>query len=831
MEDEEERRITRRRSSEEEPEAEEEERKEDTTRGTEAIRSRVDDPQEFQRRYDESVAMSRRVDGLPETGPLKIRRTGRETSAPYHLEFMMTADKEEEEEDPEEQEQEKDLYRKQAIRNMMKESPKRDYWELDERARTLTRHHVQKRKTKFNPAKSNRLPILINKVGKERHTFLMKEGREEEKDEWVAEGSKKTPTPRWWKGKTVFYIREAQSKKDERKMEIWATEKEEVRLNEEDEDSRQKWKVSDASEWQKICDSGAVKLLTVEESRQVKERLRQEGKLNRILPSRTLRKYKLSDLPGEPPTRKSRLCIRGDQDPDALELERFSPTVNTMNLNVMLQLAVNLKMEIEVGDCKNAFCQSQPLQRKNGPLYFKQPREGIDGMHEEQIVQIIAGCYGLVDAPLHWRRSLVQTLKKLGYQESRLDPCIYKLYDQGRLTGILAIEVDDILSCGKGEHLKKMEELRSAYCFGKWVNLKEEKDGTAFNGRRLKREKDGTLHIDMRKFVSERLQEVKLEKGRKSQRKDEATEQERGQARATCGSLNWLSKEGRPDAAGPSSIMSSRLTRLTVEDIVDLNEVVKKLKETPEMAIKIQPLTNMQLAVVTDASFGNNGHHSQGGQMIVAHEPGLKEGRKVKANLVWWRSARLQRVVNSTLAAETQSLSKGLGDLLWMKVLLRELQEEKFNIREWPADMKHEEITAIASDQTSHSLQECLAIVDAAKSLYDYLAKETVGGQDKRTAIEVQIIREEMKQLNGSLRWVDHPAMIADTLTKVKGATKALFEMLRSGEFCITAEADHLAQRRECRDKGISSSELRRGLKVKEILGSCGNECLESCAD
>lgn len=128
-------------------------------------------------------------------------------------------------------------------------------------------------------------------------------------------------------------------------------------------------------------------------------------------------------------------------------------------------------------------------------------------MREEQIVQIV-GCYGLVDAPLHWRRSLVQTLKKMGFIESRLDPCMYKLYEQGQLVGMLAIEVDDILSCGKGKHLKKMDELRSAYCFVKWINLKESKEGTSFNGRRLRRKDDGTLTIDVCKFIQERLGEV-----------------------------------------------------------------------------------------------------------------------------------------------------------------------------------------------------------------------------------------------------------------------------------------------------------------------------------
>ena len=83
----------------------------------------------------------------------------------------------------------------------------------------------------------------------------------------------------------------------------------------------------------------------------------------------------------------------------------------------------------------------------------------------------------------------------------------------------------------------------------------------------------------------------------------------------------------------------------------------------------LQPLHNMKLSIVTDASFANNGYHSQGGQMVIAHEPGLRDGLKVKTNLVGWRSGRLQRVVNSTLAAaETQSLSRGLGDLMWIMV-------------------------------------------------------------------------------------------------------------------------------------------------------------------
>ena len=665
------------------------------------------------------------------------------------------------------------------------------------------------------------LPIPARCFGKRITRWIneKEEPQEEEDEEWrsLPKGGR-IPQTFWWKGSTEFKM--ILMEEEPERIEVWQVEKtqgggnlsQEVDLRKESPTDLEEWKVADASEFSKIHMSKAIQVLDLEESRSIVKKLTEEGKADRILPSRMARRYKPSEQPGQAPTKKSRLCIRGDKDPDILDLERFSPTVSTMNLNVMLQLAVNKGMETAVGDLQSAFCQSSPLKREKGPLYFKQPAEGIAGLHPEQICLIIAGCYGLADAPLHWRRTLVGALKKMGFKESSLDPCIYKLYDNHELTGMLAIEVDDILSCGKGVFVEKMKELRSQFKFGKWIDLKKEEQGASFNGKRLRHDEQGTLHIDMQKFVEERLEEMKIAPEQRSQRKESVTEEERSQARAICGSLNWLSKEGRPDAAGPSSLMSSRLTRMKVEDLYLLNKVVRNLKKNSQMATKIQPLKEMQLAVVTDASFANDEFHSQGGQMIVAHEPGLKEGKAVKANLIWWRSGKLQRVVNSTLAAETQSLARGLGDLLWMKVLFKELEIEKFNMCEWASTMSKERTVALAKDD-SGCLRECLAIVDA-KSLYDYLSRGTIGGQDKRTAIEIQIIRQDLQQLQGEIRWVDHPAMIADPLTKVKGSCQPLIDLLEKGEFSISAEADRLKKRLDHRENGGSNAKLRAGVKT-----------------
>ena len=437
-----------------------------------------------------------------------------------------------------------------------------------------------------------------------------------------------------------------------------------MNLSRESAQDQEEWKLAeDLSEWNKVTQSGAVQVLDLETSRKVRQELQEAGQEDRILPTKIARRYKPGEQPCEAPTKKSRLCVRGDLDPDILELERFSPTLNTVNFNVLLQIAANQKMTTTVGDLKNAFCQSQPLPRPKGSLYFQQPKEGVVGLHPEQIVLIIAGCYGLVDAPLHWRKSLTEDLKQLGYEMSALDPCIMKLYDKSRrkLLGAIAIEVDDLFTVGHQEHHQKIKKLREKYNFGKYVELQAEKDGCAFNGRRICQLQDGTFLVDMQKFIEERLHPVPLEKGRKGDRKALANEQE---IRDTCGALNWLSREGRTDASGPSSLISSKLSRLMIEDIIQLNQVVQDLKDNASLSLQIQPLQRMKMSVVTDASFANNGFHSQGGHLVLAHENHLRDGGPTTTNIVAWWSGKQQRVANSTLAAETQSLSRGLAELL-----------------------------------------------------------------------------------------------------------------------------------------------------------------------
>ena len=94
-----------------------------------------------------------------------------------------------------------------------------------------------------------------------------------------------------------------------------------------------------------------------------------------------------------------------------------------------------------------------------------------------------------------------------------------------------------------------------------------------------------------------------------------------------------------------------------------------------------------------------------------------------------------------------------------------------------------------------------------AKSLYDHFRTETSGGaNDRRTAIDIQIIRASMDAQGAMVRWVDHSGMYADAMTKKNGNVPLLQMLLRTGRICITEESITLEKHKSNPSSRNSSS-------------------------
>ena len=147
-----------------------------------------------------------------------------------------------------------------------------------------------------------------------------------------------------------------------------------------------------------------------------------------------------------------------------------------------------------------------------------------------------------------------------------------------------------------------------------------------------------------------------------------------------------------------------------------------------------------------------------------------------------WKSYRLKRKTVDALAAEGQSLQAGIGSVHWHRLLFTEAFYGVLNPAEW---------RGIAGRLPF------LAAVDP-KSLYDAVNKCACTASyvsDKRTAADLSVIKADLAETGGNIRWIDTramiQAMIADPLTKQHPGTYLRY-VLESGKWAIMEEGHAL---------------------------------------
>ena len=85
---------------------------------------------------------------------------------------------------------------------------------------------------------------------------------------------------------------------------------------------------------------------------------------------------------------------------------------------------------------------------------------------------------------------------------------------------------------------------------------------------------------------------------------------------------------------------------------------------------------------------------------------------------------------------------------------------------------------------------------------------------DKRTAIDLAIIREYLRRHNGCIRWIDGTVQLADSLTKYMAAD-FLRSVLSRGSYQLRAEYDTLNLRQQAR-AGKTKTKSKSTIKTWE---------------
>ena len=145
-------------------------------------------------------------------------------------------------------------------------------------------------------------------------------------------------------------------------------------------------------------------------------------------------------------------------------------------------------------------------------------------------------------------------------------------------------------------------------------------------------------------------------------------------------------------------------------------------------------------------------------------------------SIIGWKSYKLKRCTVNTLSAECQSMVQGLGQLHWHRFLLAELFGVKLELEKW---------------ETQLASLPFVAVTDS-RSLYDTVTKcrnSSAHVDDKRTAIDLTILKSDLARQQGQVRWVQGVNMIADSLTK-KMSPWFLRKIMELGQWTL-AETGH----------------------------------------
>ena len=496
---------------------------------------------------------------------------------------------------------------------------------------------------------------------------------------------------------------------------------------------------------------------------------------------------------------KARLVILGYMDPKIDEVPRDSPTLNKTSRMLTLQLIASYGWSLMSFDIKAAFLQGQPQEGRTIAVDPTPELRAAMRMSAAEIGLLNKGAYGLIDAPYLWYCALVNELTSLGMEMCPFDPCLFVLRESsdstcpGQLAGVLGIHVDDGICGGNEKFQEVLRKLESKYPFGS-----KKVQSFTFTGIDLSQHGDGRITLSQSGYVR-KISPIPIDINRKSQPSLKVTEEERGLLRGLIGSLQYAATNTRPDLASRLCALQSAINTATIETLWDANRLLHEAKKYHDMTLTIRPIPpkDLRFMAFSDASFASSKKpDSHAGLIIVGTHKDIFSNKQCPISPISWSSKKIQKVVTSTLSAETTSLAAAMDQLSWLRIFWQWLLDPSTQWKK-PEDTLPNipQAISVATKIEDHDV----AVTDC-KSLYDLVTRTAPPAcSEFRVHLVARAIKEAMKE-GTTLRWVHSGAQLADALTKIM-ASHFLRETLKEGVFRLCDEDSTLRHRAQNRDR------------------------------
>ena len=493
---------------------------------------------------------------------------------------------------------------------------------------------------------------------------------------------------------------------------------------------------------------------------------------------------------------KSRLVVLGYLDPELETIPRDSPTLNRQSRMLILQMIASLEWTLKSFDIKAAFLQGRTQENRTIANEPVPELSKAMNLKEKEVCLLEKSAYGLIDAPYLWYKELDRVLRKLSFIPSPFDPCVYLLYQEGsnKPSGVIGMHVDDGLRGGDAFFDEQLSKLEAIFPFGA-----KKTQSFTFTGIEMNQLPNKTIILSQEKYIT-KIEPIHIKSDRKEMTESKINEEERLSLRALIGSLQYASVNTRPDLASRLSHLQSSINTATISTLNEANKVLHNAKKHKDITIKIQPIDfqKIRFLAFSDASFSSKKQpDSHTGMIIMTTHADIAKNHQCPVNPISWGCKKIQKVVVSTLSAETMSLNSTLDQLSWLRLYWGWFQNPWINWKQSKQTLK--ELPPTYAAPTVKEDINSIAVTDC-KSLYDLVTRTAPPScQEFRTQLQARAIKDLLSE-NVTLRWVHSGAQVADALTKIMECA-FLRHVLTVGHYRLHDEDQTLKDRATSRNR------------------------------
>ena len=243
---------------------------------------------------------------------------------------------------------------------------------------------------------------------------------------------------------------------------------------------------------------------------------------------------------------KARPVARGFGQREGIDFfNTFSPCPSVISIRLLAALACELDLDLCPFDAEQAFVHSD----LDEVVYIRLP-PGC-GALSGKVVRLHRSLYGLKQASRTWHYHLVRGMKALGFEQCEADACVMGLMEDGGVSVVVIMHVDDIFAIGRKSRCDEFGGDLDAYV--PITNLRELR---WYAGCRFERDRvAGTVEISQQASAEKIVAKFGVTRGKPTPmvvglRLDELDQEEaevEEPFRSLVGHLMWLANQTRPD--------------------------------------------------------------------------------------------------------------------------------------------------------------------------------------------------------------------------------------------------------------------------------------------